>query len=91
MPVRKKRSVSIPADLDTSIADAAKAAGMSYSGWLTAIARQELTLRAGLAAVAAYERNEGAFTSQETAEAEAWARAALDRAGRTGGKTRRSA
>jgi hypothetical protein len=91
MPVRKKRSVSIPADLDTSIADAAKAAGLSYSGWLVAVARKELTLRAGLAAVAAYEQIEGAFTTEETEEAEAWARTALDRARQTGGKARRSA
>jgi hypothetical protein len=38
MAVRKKRSISLPPDLDTEIADAAAQAGMTYSAWLAAIA-----------------------------------------------------
>ncbi len=89
--LRKKRSISIPPDLDASIEEAAKAAGTTYSGWLAATARKELTLRAGLAAVAAYERAEGAFTEDEIAEADTWARDALARSRRSGSRPRRTA
>jgi len=89
--VRKKRSISLPPDLDASIEEAARAAGTTYSGWLAATARKELTLRAGLAAVAAYERAEGAFSDEEIAEAEAWAQGAVARGRRSGGRSRRSA
>jgi hypothetical protein len=91
VPVRKKRSISIPPDLDASIEEAAKAAGTTYSGWLATTARKELTLRAGLAAVAAYERDEGAFSEDEIAEAEAWAREAVTRGRRSGTQSRRTA
>jgi hypothetical protein len=86
--VRKKRSVSIPADLDAQIETAAKKAGMSFSGWLAATARKEFTIRAGLDAVASFERSEGAFTPEELAEAEQWAREALTRSRRSGARRR---
>jgi hypothetical protein len=91
VPVRKKRSISIPPDLDAAIEEAAKKAGTTYSGWLATAARKELTLRAGLAAVGAYERAEGAFSEDEIAEAEAWAREALARGRRSGTRSRRTA
>lgn len=75
MPVRKKRSISLPPDLDEEIAAAASQAGMSYSSWLAAAARKEFTIRAGLAAVEEYEREHGAFTAEELAEADRWAAA----------------
>lgn len=81
----------MPPDLDDSIEEAAKAEGTTYSGWLAATVRRELTLRAGLAAVAAYERAEGAFSETEIAESEAWAREALSRGRRSGTSTRRTA
>jgi hypothetical protein len=71
--VRKKRSISLPPDLDDQIAAAAEQAGMTYSAWLAATARKEFTLRAGLAAVTAWERDHGAFTPDELADADAWA------------------
>lgn len=80
MPVRKKRSISLPPDLDEQIAVAADQAGMTYSAWLGATARKEFTLRAGLAAVADYERQHGAFTSAELADADRWAAEALGQA-----------
>jgi hypothetical protein len=73
MAVRKKRSISIPPDLDAEIASAAEAAGMSYSAWVAETARKEFTIRAGLAAVSQYEAEHGAFTPAETAEADEWA------------------
>jgi hypothetical protein len=91
MAVRKKRSISMPPDLDTQIETAARDAGMTYSGWLAATARKEFTIRAGLEAVSAYERDHGPFTADELAEAERWANDAVHRSKRTGGRRRRSA
>jgi hypothetical protein len=73
MAVRKKRSISIPPELDAEIAAAAEAAGMSYSAWVAQTARKEFTIRAGLQAVGQYETEHGAFTPAEIAEADEWA------------------
>jgi hypothetical protein len=71
--VRKKRSISIPAELDAEIAAAADAAGLSYSAWVAETARKEFTIRAGLEAVSQYEAEQGAFTLAEMAQADEWA------------------
>jgi hypothetical protein len=84
MAVRKKRSISMPPDLDAEIAQAAADEGMSYSAWLAEIARKEFTIRAGLAAVSQFEQDHGAFTAEELSDAEQWAAAAVERAGQTG-------
>lgn len=73
MAVRRKRSISIPPDLDAEIAAAADAAGMSYSTWVAETARKEFIIRAGLEAVSQYEAEHGAFTPAEIGEAEEWA------------------
>jgi hypothetical protein len=73
MAVRKKRSISIPPELDAEIAAAAEASGMSYSAWVAQTARKEFTIRAGLEAVGQYEAEHGAFTPAEIAEADEWA------------------
>jgi hypothetical protein len=92
MAVRKKRSISLPPDLDAEIAEAAAQAGMSYSSWLAATARKEFTIRAGLAAIGQFEHDHGAFTPEEAAEADQWATDAIKRAASTGTATgRRSA
>ena len=89
MAVRKKRSISMPPDLDAEIAAAATQAGMSYSAWLADTARKEFTIRAGLAAVSHFERDHGAFTPEELSEGEEWAATAVERAKRTGSSSRR--
>ena len=89
MAVRKKRSISMPPDLDAEIAAAAEQAGMSYSAWLADTARKEFTLRAGLAAVSQYEQDHGAFTPEELAQAEQLAATAVQRASRTGNNVKR--
>lgn len=91
MAVRKKRSISMPPDLDDQIAAAASAAGVSYSAWLANAARKEFTIRAGLAAVSEYEHEHGPFTAEELADADQWATQAIERSGRTGATRRRSA
>lgn len=91
MAVRKKRSISMPPDLDAEIAAAAAEAGVSYSAWLADAARREFTIRAGMAGVREFEQEHGEFTAEELAEAEEWAAAAVVRARRSGARTRRSA
>ena len=73
MAVRKKRSISLPPELDAEIAAAAQNAGVSYSAWVAQAARKEFTIRAGLEAVSQYESEHGPFTSGEIAEADEWA------------------
>jgi hypothetical protein len=89
MAVRKKRSISMPPDLDAEIAAAAGQAGMSYSAWLADTARKEFTIRAGLAAISQFEQDHGAFTTEELAEAQQWAATAVERATRTGSSAQR--
>ena len=94
MAVRKKRSISMPPDLDAEIAAAAADAGLSYSAWLADTARKEFTIRAGLAAVSQFEQDHGPFTAEELADADEWAGQAIQRAGHSGarfGAARRSA
>jgi HicB family len=73
MAVRRKRSISIPPELDAEIAAAAQEAGISYSAWVAQTARKEFIIRAGLDAVSQYEAEYGRFTPDETAEADEWA------------------
>jgi|ERR1022692_1831743 hypothetical protein len=91
MAVRKKRSISIPPELDAEIAAAAAQAGMSYSAWLADTARKEFTIRAGLAAVSQFEQDHGAFTPGELAEADHWAATVIQRAAQIGTSQRQSA
>ncbi len=79
----------MPPDLDAEIVAAAAHAGMSYSAWLADTARKEFTIRAGLVAVSQFERDYGAFTPEELAEAEQWAATAVERARRTGSSAQR--
>ena len=72
MADRVKKSVSVPSELDVAIRAAAERSGMTYSGWLTNAAHRALRIEAGLAAVADYEAERGALTSQEQADADAW-------------------
>jgi hypothetical protein len=73
MAVRKKRSISIPPELDAEIAAAAQEAGMSYSAWIAQTARKEFIIRAGLEAVSQYEAEQGRFTPEEIGQADEWA------------------
>jgi hypothetical protein len=92
MAVRKKRSISMPPDLDAAIAAAADDAGLSYSAWLAETARKEFTIRAGLAAVRQFEHEHGAFSREELADADAWAAQAVAGSGASrAGARRRSA
>ncbi|MGH3157879.1 MAG: hypothetical protein ACRDNF_15065 [Streptosporangiaceae bacterium] len=84
MAIRKKRSISMPPELDAEIAAAATQAGLSYSAWLAEVARKEFTIQAGLAAVSQYEADHGTFSTAEMAAADEWADQAIGRGGETG-------
>ena len=79
MAVRRKRSISIPPELDARISSEAAREGRTYSAWLTEVAQKELTIRAGLDAVAEAEEELGPFSAEELADAKEWAKKALQR------------
>ena len=63
--------------------------GVRHIAKLAATARQEFTIRAGLAAVSKFEDEHGAFTPGELADADQWAAEAAERSSRSGTSTRR--
>ena len=79
MTQREKRSISLPPDLARAVDEAAKAEGTTFSGWLAQTAARRLKLEAARQAITEWERENGAFTSEELAEGRAWARAVLGR------------
>ncbi len=82
-----KLTITIDPDIHGNILAAAARDGVSVSAWMTAAARQELKRRAGLAAVALWEKQNGRFTTEEMNEAHRSVRAQL----RTSRTVRRSA
>jgi hypothetical protein len=58
-------AITVDPDVHERVIAAAKADGVSVSAWMTAAARQALLVRDGLAAVAEWEREHGAFTEAE--------------------------
>ena len=64
-----KLAITIDPDVHENVLAAAAREGMSVSAWMTAAARQALQRRAGLAAVARWEKQYGRFTTEEMNEA----------------------
>lgn len=64
-----KLAISVDPFVHTQILAAAAADGVSVSAWMTLAARHALKLRDGLAAVAEWEQEQGAFTAAELAQA----------------------
>ena len=64
-----KLAITIDPDIHENILAAAARDGVSVSAWMTAAARQALQRRAGLAAVALWEKQHGRFTTEEMNEA----------------------
>ncbi len=64
-------------DVHKSILAAAAKEGVSLSAWMTEAARDALKIRAGLEAVAEWEKEHGAFTQEELNEARRRVRAQL--------------
>jgi len=72
-----KLAITVDPDVHKSILAAAAKEGVSLSAWMTEAARDALKIRAGLEAVAEWEKEHGAFTQEELNEARRQARAQL--------------
>lgn len=64
-----KLAITVNRDVHARIREAAEAEGSSISAWLTEAARRALLIRDGLAAVAEWEADHGAFTEAEVEDA----------------------
>jgi hypothetical protein len=60
-----KLAITVDADVHAKVVRAAEQDQMSLSAWMTEAARRALRLRDGLAAVAEWEAEHGAFTEDE--------------------------
>ena len=72
-----KLAITIDPDVHRNVLAAAARDGVSVSAWITMAAREALHRRAGLAAVALWEKQHGPFTAEEMAEARRSVRAQL--------------
>jgi hypothetical protein len=64
-----KLAITVDPAIHESILAAAAREGVSVSAWMTDAAREALRRRAGLAAVALWEKEHGSFTAEEMEEA----------------------
>jgi hypothetical protein len=64
-----KLAITIDPDIHESILAAAARERVSVSAWITSAAREALQRRAGLAAVALWEKQHGRLTAEEMTEA----------------------
>ncbi|HYZ83831.1 MAG TPA: toxin-antitoxin system HicB family antitoxin [Bryobacteraceae bacterium] len=64
-----KLAITVDPEVHKKILAAAAREGVSVSAWMTNAAREVLQRRAGLAAVAEWEKQHGAFTAEEMDEA----------------------
>jgi predicted transcriptional regulator len=67
----RKVTITLDEDLVEAMAAAARAAGVSLSRLIASAAEREMRRRTGLAAVAEWEAEHGAFTPEELAAARA--------------------
>jgi hypothetical protein len=72
-----KLAITVDPEIHENILAAAAREGVSVSAWITIAAREALQRRAGLAAVALWEKQHGPFTPQEMDEARRTVRAQL--------------
>ena len=84
-----KLAITIAPDVHAQVLAAAASRGISVSAWLTEAARLALKVREGLAAVAEWEAEHGAFTEDELKAARQ--RLASSRRPRRATRRRRSA
>ena len=72
-----KLAITIDPKVHEKIIAAAARDGVSVSAWMTSAAREALQQRAGLAAIAEWERQYGPFSAEEMEEARRSVRAQL--------------
>jgi hypothetical protein len=68
--VVRKLSIALDEHIAAAAADAAEREGLSLSAWISAALTETLAIEAGLAAVAEWESEHGAFTPEEIAAAD---------------------
>ena len=66
-----KRSVSLDDEVASSVEEAARQDGVSFSAWLSSAAEKQLLVRQGLRGVAAWEGETGSLSAEELAAGEA--------------------
>ena len=76
-----KLAITVDPDIHGDILAAADHDGVSVSAWMTTAAREALRRRAGLAAVAQWEKQHGRFTAEEMQDARRRVRAQPSTAG----------
>ena len=64
-----KLAITVDPEVHGNILRAAARDGVSVSAWMTNAAREALRRRAGLAAIAEWEKEHGAFSAEEMREA----------------------
>jgi hypothetical protein len=64
-----KLAITIDPEVHERVLAAAAGDGVSVSAWMTGAAREALLRRAGLAAIAAWEKQHGPFSTEEMNEA----------------------
>jgi hypothetical protein len=67
----RKLSIALEEDVARAAREAAEREGLSLSAWVNEAAREALAIEDGLAAVAEYEAENGPFTEEELAAADA--------------------
>ncbi len=72
-----KLAITIDPQVHQGVLAAAAREGLSVSAWITGAAREALRRRAGLAAVAEWEKQHGAFSAEEMDEARSRVQAQL--------------
>jgi hypothetical protein len=72
-----KLAITVDPDVHEDILRAAARDGVSVSAWMTTAAREALQRRAGLAAIAEWEKQHGRLTAEEMNEARRNVRAQL--------------
>jgi len=84
-----KLAITVDQDVHEGVLRAANEEHVSVSAWMTAAARRSLRIKDGLAAVAEWEAQHGAFTAVELAQARQRVRLEHGPPGRSGGKRAR--
>jgi len=72
-----KLAITVDPEIHEDILAAAARDGLSVSAWMTTAAREALRRRAGLAAIAQWEKQHGSLTAEEMNEARRNVRAQL--------------
>ena len=86
-----KLAITVDPEIHQNVLAAAAREGVSVSAWMTVAARDALQRRAGLAAVALWEKQHGRLTAEEMEEARRSVRAQLQTRRQTQPRVRRPA